>query len=146
MEQNIHKTGIISNPNTTTSLTTHYKSSAFTLSVTLSLVFAFSTAITNPVIISCNTNNPPVEQADSIIFCISATSRTAKVNVFENDSDIDPNNTIYLTNASFLNKADTVLAMLTVNPVDPTITLTIKPSVNIGISHVFDIITDPNSG
>jgi hypothetical protein len=136
----VNQVGVISNPNSTTSLTARYNISAFTLSVTPSLMLEFSTAITNPAIISCNTNNPPVAQADSTSLCVSTTSRTIKINVLLNDSDIDPNDTIYLTSASFLNKTDTALATLTVNPVDSTITLNLKSSANIGASHVFDII------
>jgi hypothetical protein len=84
-------------------------------------------------------NNPPITQTDETQFCLTATSRTAKVNVLINDTDPDPNDTIYLTNAKFVNITDTAFATLTVNAADSTITLIVKPSANLSTGKVFDI-------
>jgi hypothetical protein len=139
VQSNTNKVGAISDPNSTASLATRYNSSALTLSVTGVLDLNFSTAITNPAIISCNTNSPPVTQADDTALCLSATSKTVKVNVLLNDNDAD-NDTIYLTNAEFLNKADADLATLTVNPADSTVTLTLKTDASVTVGYIFDII------
>jgi hypothetical protein len=67
--------------------------------------------------------------------------RTAKVNVLLNDSDIDANDTVYLTGAEFVNAADTTLAYITVNAADSTVSLTVKPNADIGAGgHIFEIV------
>jgi hypothetical protein len=86
-------------------------------------------------------NNAPSASGDSVKLCFSPTSRTVKVNVLANGIDID-NDKIFLTNAYFVNTTDTALATLTVNSADSTISLTLKPNVNIGETYVFDIIYD----
>ncbi|MDR1169559.1 MAG: hypothetical protein LBK97_01830 [Prevotellaceae bacterium] len=102
----------------------------------------FSTGLTKPAIMACNMNNVPITQTDSISFCFSTNSKTATVNVLANDMDIDPNDTVYLTNAVFSDPDDATLADLTVNAADSTITLTVKPSANINTIHTFEIIYD----
>jgi hypothetical protein len=135
--------GVISDPNSTSSLEDRYNnSSAFKLNMTAAYSFQFSTGLTRPAVIICNTNNPPTTQADAVDMCVSATSRTVKVNVLKNDIDID-NDIIYLTGAQFVDSDDGDFATLTVNPADSTLTLTLREDAAIPPEgHVFSIIYD----
>jgi hypothetical protein len=134
--------GVISVPNMTTSpsLNDRYNGTAMTLGVTYTGL-QFSTGLTRPAVTSCNMNNAPNVRPDSSTICISSSaSRTATVNVIANDTDAEYN-IIYLTSAEFFNATDTVLAYLTVNPADSTVSLTIKPDAYIGAEgHFFEII------
>jgi hypothetical protein len=71
--------------------------------------------------------------------CLTSESRTSKVNVLKNDTDLE-NNVIYLTSAEFVDIADTTLAYITVNAADSTVSLTVKDGANIGSGYIFDII------
>jgi sugar lactone lactonase YvrE len=134
---NSNKVGAISEPNATTDLVLRYNANALTLGITYNGL-AFSAGLTKPAIMSCDMNTPPTTQADSTTLCVTSTS--TKVNVLVNDDDADPNDTVYLTSAEFVNASDADLATLTVNAVDSTITLTVKPNVNIAAGHVFEIL------
>lgn len=135
--------GAISNPDSITPLGSRYDTAAVLLTKLGSITFdgiQFSEGLAKPSKVECDTmNNSPITQTDISSFCPSITS-TNKVNVLLNDTDIDPNDKIYLTSAEFSNKADTNLATLTVNVVDSTITLTLKNNVNITTNHTFEII------
>jgi hypothetical protein len=132
--------GAISDPNATTSLTGRYNRNAISQSITYDGI-QFSTGLTKPALMSCNMNTAPVTVNDAASICVTSTSRTAQVNVLANDVDLD-GDTIFLTNAAFVNPADTSLAELTVIPADSTVTLTLKPSVILTACHVFDIVYD----
>jgi hypothetical protein len=84
-------------------------------------------------------NTPPTTQADTARLCLSSTDTSIKVNVLVNDGDIDIDDTVFLTSAEFVNASDADLATLTVNAADSTITLAVKPNVNIVAGHVFEI-------
>ncbi|MDR2286598.1 MAG: hypothetical protein LBE04_03870, partial [Prevotellaceae bacterium] len=82
-------------------------------------------------------NGAPFPSPDIAWFC---TGSMATVNVLKNDIDPDGDN-IRLTNAAFVNTTDAMLADLTFNATDSTVSLTIKPGTYIGIDgYVFDII------
>jgi hypothetical protein len=135
-----NKVGVISNPNDAiTSLETRYDSTALELSVTYNGL-QFSTGLTKPAIMACNMNNAPATQPDSTEFCASAISKTATKNVLFNDTDIDAGETVFLTNATFVDPSDEDLATLTVNAADSTVTLTLKSGVTISATHIFNII------
>ncbi|MDR1593347.1 MAG: hypothetical protein LBS43_02525, partial [Prevotellaceae bacterium] len=138
--------GVISNPNATTALLDRYDNTGiapngFHVNVTVgNYALRFSTGLTKPSIMECNANNAPVTLLDETEFCITATLQTTKVNVLLNDSDPE-NSTIFLTGAVFVNPADTLLATLTVNAADSTVSLTVKPNAYLGIAgHVFDVV------
>jgi hypothetical protein len=138
MRYGSNQVGVISDPNNAlTPLADRY--GAFPLSVTYGGL-QFSTGLTKPAIMPCNMNTPPTTQPDSTSFCLSTNSRTATVNVLINDTDADPNDTIYLTDAHFVDPDDATLADLTINAVDSTITLTVKPSASISTIHTFEIM------
>jgi hypothetical protein len=138
------KVGVISDPDSTTSLSSRYNVDALTLT-NLDGTYdgiQFSTGLTRPAVIACsNTNNAPTATPDEAIMCVS-TSQSVKVNVLKNDEDADVGDTIFLTNAYFVNPSDNDLATLTVDAADSTVTLTLKSGVNIGMEHIFDIIYD----
>jgi hypothetical protein len=134
--------GIISNPNATTPLSDpdRYSSTGMNLGRP-DYALQFSTGLTRPSEIECNTNTAPTTSPDETILCISSESRTAKVNVIANDPLDTEGDTVYLTGAEFVDISDTALAYITVNPVDSTVSLTVKPDVYIGVEgHTFDII------
>jgi hypothetical protein len=139
--------GVISDPNAVTPLSGRYNNTGvapgFKLNVNPdSYALRFSTGLTRPSIMECNSNSAPVTSSDEMLFCMSATSKTAKVNVLLNDIDLD-NDIIYLTDAVFVNPADTLLATLTVDAADSTLSLMIKHNAYLGIAgHVFNIIYD----
>jgi hypothetical protein len=119
--------GVISNPNNaSTSLTSRYNTNGLTLGVTYNNL-TFSTGLTKPAVLSNTMNTAPTTQADSTIMCVTSSSstRTVKVNVLKNDSDAD-NDTIFLTNAYFVNSTNNNLATLTVDATDSSVTLTIQ--------------------
>jgi hypothetical protein len=88
-------------------------------------------------------NNAPITQADTASLCYEGNQQSITVNVLANDSDPDPNDTIYLTHAQFIHVSDTNLATITVNAGDSTIMFTMKSNVTINdTGHVFEIIYD----
>jgi hypothetical protein len=135
--------GVVSNPNIgTKTLSTRYNRTGLSLNVNpYSYGLQFSTGLTRPSEMECNTNQAPVANPDAAVaFCVTASSRTVEKNVLRNDTDAD-NNTIYLTGAEFVNASDADLAEITVDAADSTISLTIKPDAYISVSgHVFEII------
>jgi hypothetical protein len=134
--------GIVSSPNLTTTLSTRYSTKELNYDPS-SYALQFSTGITKPSKIECNTNLAPTTLPDSAEFCVSTTSKTAKVNVMENDFDTDAVadiGKIYLTGAGFVDADDAKLAEITVNPADSSVTLTLKPNAYISVAgHVFAI-------
>jgi hypothetical protein len=131
--------GVISNPNSKTPLAGRYNNSGLDTEITY-YGYQFSTGLTLPSVIDCNTNTAPVVQSDGVELCLNAVSRTAKVNVLKNDSDPDANNVVYLTGAGFVNADDAALAGLTVNAADSTVSLTVKPDAHISVAgKVFEI-------
>jgi hypothetical protein len=142
MQTYITHNGEINNPNDNTAdLSTRYDDEGIEMTVDIdSYVLQYSTGLTKPVIIACNMNNAPIAQADATDFCVSTEERTVTVNVLINDTDMDVNDTIYLTSANFVNLTDTAKATLTVNAADSSIILMVKPSANIGSEHEFDIL------
>jgi hypothetical protein len=132
--------GVISNPNLTTTLHNNRYSFMKLDYEPNSFALQFSTGLTKPSLMECNTNLSPVAALDTTLLCFSATSRTATVNVLQNDIDYDGDK-IYLTSANFVHEAtDTAFATLTVNPADSSISLTLKPAFSIANGYVFDII------
>jgi hypothetical protein len=139
--------GVVSEPNDTTSLDGddgRYEVDAFDLDLgidkDLHYTLQFSTGITRPSEMECNTNVAPTTVADSAILCHSNESGTTKVNVLVNDWDSD-SDTIYLTGAEFVHVSDTALAFIAVNPADSTVSLTIKPDVYHSVfGYVFEIL------
>jgi hypothetical protein len=136
-----NKVGVISNPDDRTApLASRYNMDALELDVVYTGL-QFSTGLTKPAIMQCNANAQPVTLSDVSQFCVSPTSKTATVNVLINDSDVDPNDVVYLTNAGFVNDSDNALADITVNAADSTVSLNIKSGAYIGVAgHVFDIV------
>jgi hypothetical protein len=132
--------GTVSNPNSAAPLSGRYNAAGMTLGVNVDkYALQFSTGLTRPSIMECNANTPPVPQPDEAELCISPVSRTVKVNVLENDSDID-NDRVFLTDAAFVNPSDSILAGIAVNAADSTVSLTVKPDAYIEVSgHVFRI-------
>jgi hypothetical protein len=142
MQSGSDAVGVISNPDdSTTSLSSRY--SLFQLGVRYGGL-QFSTGITKPSVMSCNLNNAPVSQSDDTSYCVSLTSRTVTINVLANDNDPE-NDAIYLTGANFDNASDADLAELTYG-VDSSISLTIKPSVTLSATHVFEITYNLKDG
>ncbi|MDR2138145.1 MAG: T9SS type A sorting domain-containing protein [Tannerella sp.] len=138
-----NRVGAILNPDdhTPRSLSSRYKKEALTLSVHYTGL-QFSAGLTRPAVMPCNLNSAPVARPDSAELCVSATARTAAINVLANDSDPE-NDTLFLTAASFVNSADTARAKLEINPADSTVILTLKPSaVMDAAGRIFDIVYD----
>jgi hypothetical protein len=137
--------GTVSDPNENTPLSDRYQIDGMDLKVTVdSYDLQFSTGITKPSIMDCNTNNAPVTQPDHTSLCVSSTSRTVKVNVIANDYDDDPLDTIFLTGARFADpSSDEALADIAFNAADSTVTLTVKQGADIGVAgHIFEINYD----
>jgi hypothetical protein len=131
--------GVITDPNSTDDLSSRYKEDALELKVTYQGV-QFSTGLTRPAQIVCNTNTPPTTVKDEEDMCVSATSRTAKFAVLKNDSDADPGNIIYLTGVDFQDNEDRNRASLAINHTSDSVILTVKDGVSIPAGHVFNII------
>jgi hypothetical protein len=141
--------GAVSEPDNTTPLgdgtNGRYKIDALSLDLNIAeglhYTLQFSTGLTRPSEMACNTNAAPIAEADSAMWCLSNIShrlRTTKVNVLANDTDED---VIYLTGAEFVHVSDTLLATIAVNPADSTISLTIKPDMSLDDkNHVFEIV------
>ena len=125
--------GVISDPDSNTALNGRYDIQGFRLSLQGGQYLEFSTGLTRPSILMCNTNQAPVAVADSAIVCPGA-----GVNVLRNDSDPDGHD-IYLVNARFVNPADDALATITVIPADSTISVVLKPGVSVPFDYRFII-------
>jgi hypothetical protein len=131
--------GVVSSPNLTSPLSERYSRKLLNYNPS-SFALQFSTGLTKPSLMECNSNSAPDANADETSFCLTATSRTTKVNVLKNDTDPDADK-IYLTGAEFINPSDEALADLTVNAADSTVTLTVEPDVYISPSgYLFDIV------
>ncbi|MDR0605566.1 MAG: hypothetical protein LBG80_14805 [Bacteroidales bacterium] len=131
--------GVVSSPNSITPLRDNrYTTMALNYNPS-SFALQFSTGLTKPSIMECNTNSAPITQLDSVSLCVHPISRTATVNVLRNDHDVT-NDNIFLTSANFVYETDTLLATLTVNAADSTVTVTLKSDANPSANHVFEII------
>ncbi|MDR0605703.1 MAG: hypothetical protein LBG80_15525 [Bacteroidales bacterium] len=130
--------GIVSHPNLVTSLSDRYSKMLLYYDPD-SYDLQFSTGLTKPSVMECNSNSAPSVNNDTAILCLSDTSRTISVNVLKNDNDINDNK-VFLTGAKFFDETDTAVARLTVNAVDSTVTLTVKAGVTFSDSYVFDIV------
>jgi hypothetical protein len=134
--------GVISDADSTKTLSSRYDPTGMELNVDPSSYgLQFSTGLTRPSEMACNDNIPPATVTDETQFCITATSRTGKFNVLKNDPADGNSDRVYLTGANFKTLSDTVLAKITVNAADSTISLTIKSGVYLSTTgYVFDIV------
>jgi hypothetical protein len=131
--------GVVSSPNEATGLSDRYDSIRLHY-IPSSYALQFSTGLSRPSHVECNTNNAPVTQPDDTTSCLSSASRTVRVNVLANDADPD-GNIIYLTSAQFVSASDTALARVTVDAVDSSVTLIVKPESTISpAGHTFEIV------
>jgi uncharacterized repeat protein (TIGR01451 family) len=127
--------GVISDPDfdSGTPLSVRYNIHGFQLSLTAEYYLRFSTGLTKPAVLMCNTNQAPVTAPDVAVVC-----QGVGVNVLRNDSDPDGHN-IYLTEARFVNPSDYAIADLTVNSADSTIAVTLKSGVILSPTYQFEI-------
>ena len=134
--------GVIEDPDSNTPLgdgyTGRYKIHGFELSRTAGNYYNFPTRLTKPAIPLCNTNHAPIANADNGVMCSTSSGSSVTVNVLLNDEDED-GNTIYLTDAQFMNSSDAAYASLTVNASLGTVALTIKSGVSVPANHIFYI-------
>jgi hypothetical protein len=120
---------VVNNPDLATPLGGvggRYNMQGFEMSRVAGNYLGLSTGFTKPALPIANSNIEPVCTFDSVdVRCRT----TTVINVLRNDYDPDGNN-IYLTDAWFSNPADTAKAILTLNPADSTLTLTIRNTYN----------------
>jgi uncharacterized repeat protein (TIGR01451 family) len=117
--------GLITSPNSTSAPSGRYQVNGFPLTVSYSGL-QLSTGLTQPALIECNSNIAPVAKNDTTDFCLTTAGLTSKTNVLRNDHDDNVGDSVYLTDAHFVNSADASLATLTVNPADSTVSLNIN--------------------
>ena len=134
------RVGTVSNPDSTTALSGRYSTMPLNYKPG-SYALRFSTGLTRPSVVECNSNNAPVAYPDDALLCVASEARAVKVNVTVNDTDANTADRIYLTGAEFADASDTTLASITVNAADSTVLLTVKSGAYISPSgHEFVII------
>jgi len=130
--------GRIDYPDSNASLSSRYVRHGFNLVDTAGVYMTFSTGLTKPGVLPCNTNHPPVAVKDSVFICNTG-GNSISINVLLNDYDQDGNQ-IYLTDAVFQNLNDTNYASLTVNSADSAGIITFKSNVaQMPVGHKFRI-------